>query len=152
MNRRIYAKIFILLAGFIAFFCIIITSCPWYTPCHTFLDDKVFGDFRYREQNGTITIVRYSGEGGMVIIPEEIDGMPVTSIGDFAFHANELTGVVIPNSVISIGDVAFTNNKLTDVIIPDSVTSIGILAFGSNLLTNVVIPNGITGIGTWAFA
>ncbi|MDE6775588.1 MAG: leucine-rich repeat domain-containing protein, partial [Ruminococcus sp.] len=43
-----------------------------------------------------------------VVIPSEIDGLPVTGIGDYAFFdCSGLTSVTIPDSVISIGESAF---------------------------------------------
>src|SRR4051812_3239632 len=36
--------------------------------------------------NGQVTITEYTGSGGAVIIPSIINGLPVTSIGDFAFY------------------------------------------------------------------
>ena len=86
-----------------------------------------------------------------VVIPSEIQGYPVTSIGGSAFSNNSLTSVVIPNSVTSIGEDAFSNNSLTSVVIPNSVTSIGEFAFSNNSLTSVVIPNSVTSIGEFAF-
>src|ERR1700757_1480510 len=38
-------------------------------------------DFMYETNNGTITITRYTGSGGSVIIPATITGWPVTCIG-----------------------------------------------------------------------
>src|SRR6478609_7428726 len=50
--------------------------------------------FSYTVQNGTITITGYSGPGGAVGIPATIGGLPVTSIGIFAFFAiGSLTSV-----------------------------------------------------------
>ena len=46
---------------------------------------------------------------------------------------NQLTSVIIPNSVTSIGNYAFGHgNQLTSVVIPDSVISIGEGAFYGN--------------------
>ena len=68
---------------------------------------------------GTNTITGYKfldpDCGKNVVIPAEIDGKPVTSIGDYAFYDNQLTSVVIPGSVKSIGNYAFQENRLTDV-------------------------------------
>ena len=74
-----------------------------------------------------------------------------TIIGPRAFMDNQLTSVIIPNSVISIGDDAFSKNKLTSVTIPNSVTSIGDNAFSYNQLTSVTIPDSVTSIDRYAF-
>ena len=96
------------------------------------------------ETDGNGTITAYKGRNTVVVIPASIGGKPVTAIGDSVFEDNQLTGVVIPNSVISIGDYAFFGNKLTGVIIPNSVTSIGGDAFGNNQLTSVVIGANVS--------
>ena len=86
----------------------------------------VHAQFEYTADNGTITITGYTGPGGAVTIPDTIDGLPVTSIGEWAFSCcNGLTSVTIPNSVTSIGDAAFQYcTSLTSVTIPNSVTSV----------------------------
>jgi hypothetical protein len=114
----------------------------------------VQAQFNYTNTNGTITITGYTGPGGAVTIPSTINGLPVTSIGDWAFGGcNSLTSVTIPNSVTSIGDGAFFDcTSLTSVTIPDSVTSIGAGAFDSCYsLTSVTIPNSVASIGGGAF-
>ena len=45
----------------------------------------VQAQFNYTTNNGTITITGYTGPGGAVAIPDTINGLPVTSIGDYAF-------------------------------------------------------------------
>src|SRR6476469_1324131 len=52
--------------------------------------------FTFATNNGTITITAYTGFGGAVTIPETIDGLPVTGIGDSAFNlSTRLTQVTI---------------------------------------------------------
>ena len=66
-----------------------------------------------------------------------------TSIGDYAFYnCNNLTEIVIPDSVTSIEGRAFYNcSGLTEIVIPDSVTSIGNYAFtGCENLTEITLP------------
>ncbi|HZQ48594.1 MAG TPA: hypothetical protein VFC07_16370, partial [Verrucomicrobiae bacterium] len=41
--------------------------------------------FTLETNNGAITISAYSGKGGVVVIPDSINGLPVTSIGDSTF-------------------------------------------------------------------
>ena len=100
-----------------------------------------------------VTTNSYSGD---IIIPEvvEYEGLEyhVTSIGDDAFREQEITSVIIPNSVISIGEEAFAYNYyLASITIGTGVTSIGIRAFGYNALTSVVIPESVVSIGRYAF-
>ena len=90
---------------------------------------------------GTLTITSYDTSGGLaIIIPSEINGIPVTAIATDAFKNKGLTSVEIPNSVTSIGPSAFLSNKLTSVEIPNSVTSIGNSAFYNNPLTSARVP------------
>ena len=73
----------------------------------------------------------------------------MTTIGDGAFLDNQLTSVVIPDSVTTIGHRAFEGNQLTSVVIPDSVIAISWSAFEDNQLTEVnFLGNRPTGIGT----
>jgi hypothetical protein len=58
-------------------------------------------------------VQRYNGKVKDLVIPGEIWGDPVTSIGKEAFKNTGLTSVVIPNSVTSIGDGAFSEQSDT---------------------------------------
>jgi hypothetical protein len=113
------------------------------------------GDYTYTTNNGTITITRYMGPGGAVIIPSAINGYPVTSIGSTMFFSSHSSpsSVTIPNSVTGIEPFAFLGcESLTNITIPNSVTIIGSHAFAHCTgLTNVTIPKSVTNIGAAAF-
>ena len=117
----------------------------------------VQAQFTYTTNKRTITITGYTGSGGAVTIPGTINGLPVTSIGNYAFARHPtLTSVTIPDSVTNIGDYAFTAvdsySSLTKVTIGNSVTSIGNGAFlFCTSLTSVTIPGSVTSIGDRAF-
>ncbi len=89
-----------------------------------------------------------------IVIASEIQGLPVTTITASAFSLDEITSVVIPDSVTTIGGRAFKNcENLTDVTIPDSVTTIGNNAFGyCSSLEEIVIPDSVTSFGTMMFS
>lgn len=96
--------------------------------------------FRYEVSNdNSITITGYNGPGGDVVIPSEINGIPVRSVGHRAFmesprnHDRMLTSVRFPEGITSVGREAFRDNRrLRDVYIPASLTNITRPAFSRN--------------------
>ena len=112
-------------------------------------------DLTYTTTNGEVTITDCNTAAtGELVIPNTIDGNPVTGIGGYAFqNCSDLTSITMPDSVTSIGEVAFYNcSSLTSITIPDSITSIGYAAFQScTSLTSITIGNGVTSIKTGTF-
>ena len=131
--------------------------------------------FTFDASTGIIT--GYTGTESDIVIPYEIDGVSVVNIGENAFFdKQQITSVVMPNSITSIGKYAFlacsnlvsltlsnklinisdsafeTCMKLKEIIIPDSVTSIGNRAFEMcQGLSSVVLSKSLTYIGATAF-
>ena len=90
-----------------------------------------------------------------IIIPETIQGLPVTSIGAWAFgYQSYLKSVIIPKSVVTIGNGAFANCfSLTSIIIPESVKNIENSVFQEcSSLKSITIPDSITNIGIGVFS
>jgi BspA type Leucine rich repeat region (6 copies)/Concanavalin A-like lectin/glucanases superfamily len=115
---------------------------------------QVSSEFSFTTNGASITITGYNGSGGAVIIPGMINGLPVTSIGDYAFtNVASLTSITIPDSMISIGTFAFNScSGLTNVWIGTNVTSLGLAAFGGcSQLISVTIPDSVTNLGLAAF-
>ncbi|MGO8696525.1 MAG: leucine-rich repeat protein [Limisphaerales bacterium] len=114
----------------------------------------------------TIAISGYSGPGGAVIIPTNINGLLVTGIGDYAFeNLTNLTSVTIDDSITNIGEVAIVGcSSLTAITVDPGnpvYNSVDGVLFDKNLTTLIqypgglggsyAIPGGITRIGNYAF-
>ena len=69
------------------------------------------GDFTYWVTGaGNAVISQYHGKTANLVVPSEIDGYPVTEIGNWVFgDCKTLVSVEIPDSVVKIADYAFTH-------------------------------------------
>ncbi|WP_461545560.1 leucine-rich repeat protein [Senegalimassilia anaerobia] len=122
------------------------------------------------DEDGNVTITGTTDETTErgIVIPESIDGHPVTAIAAYAFSGKTpqsgydlsdrtdlwLTSIYIPNSVKSIGGFAFENNKnLESVHLPENGCTIGhrdrygdaydSIFNGCISLKTITIPNGL---------
>ena len=97
---------------------------------------KLSGPFSIEKlTDTTCEITRYDGVEGDLVIPEKINGLTVTSIGQRCFYRTgvQITSVRIPDTVTNIGKFAFAGcSQLTSITIPASVTSIGSGIFWSD--------------------
>jgi hypothetical protein len=111
------------------------------------------GQLAFSINNGAATLIGSTGPVENLIIPSQINNVPVTAIGDQSFYSSSVTNVTIPDSVTSIGESAFNDcTSLASVTIPDSVTSIGGNSFYASSLTSIEIPDGVSIIGSESFA
>lgn len=79
-------------------------------------------DFAYTAADGEVTITEYIGESEHVLIPDTIDGLPVTALGHRAFYEKTVTTVVAPDSVTEIGAACFSgDNYLVSLKLPDGL-------------------------------
>jgi len=86
---------------------------------------------RFKYAMGQIQgIARWGGMADLVI-PSNIWGDPVTSIGNGAFNGSRLNSVTIPSSVETIGSEAFWNTGLTSITIGANV-NMSYNSFGGN--------------------
>ena len=77
-------------------------------------DDQAFIYKRTESGIDYSTIVSYGGANKNVVIPTIKNGVSLKTITGYAFHASQLTSVVIPDSVTLIEPGAFNNNLLPD--------------------------------------
>lgn len=145
--------------------------------CSVTVYPKPPAEFTYEHNLVGITITGYTGSAAEVTVPGEIEGKPVTRIGDNAFSEKTgITRVVLPGSIRSIEFKAFSGcsslvsinlpeglltlvgrafwgcGQLSGITLPQSLTSIdwGVFEHCSSL-TNLKIPDGVTKIGPRAF-
>ncbi|MBR7099295.1 MAG: leucine-rich repeat domain-containing protein [Clostridia bacterium] len=91
-----------------------------------------------------------------LIIPAEVNGIPVKVIGNHAFkNCRDIHTLTLPNSIVSIGDNAFSSCAFETVEIPASVEKINQSAFyGCKKLVSVTFAQGssLSYIGPHAFS
>ena len=91
--------------------------------------------WRYeKSKDGGLTLLGYKGEDSQILVPNAIGKNPVTAIGPYAFS---------PNAKPLLGlDRYFRSNQLTSVVLPETVTEIGEGAFEDcAVLTSVHLPS-----------
>ncbi len=72
--------------------------------------------FIYTASNGQVTILGATVEDENVIIPAELEGLPVTVIGNGAFSNRKMRTITIPESVTAIADGVFCEcDELTEI-------------------------------------
>lgn len=112
--------------------------------------------YKYKIENGEVTITDCDLDiAGEVIIPDTIEGYPVTAIGENAFaNCSRITSIVIPDCVKNIEEFAFSScNGLVNATIGAGVTTLGQNIFWScQKLENVVIKEGVKYISREMFS
>ncbi len=94
-----------------------------------------YNDLTYIISDGEITINDCNENAvGVMVVPDQIDGYPVTAIGREAFYyCSRLTEIHLPESIKSIGSGAFHYcSSLQKINLPKNATDIGGSLFGEN--------------------
>jgi hypothetical protein len=108
--------------------------------------------FTFTTNANEITITGYNIDGGAdVIIPDYINGWPVTTIGANTFRESGVTSIGGAGNVVTVGAFAFDScASLASVLLPQART-VGFSAFGSCVsLASVLLPQAQT-VGDAAF-
>lgn len=114
-------------------------------------EDNLF----YSISNGSITIDGCKQGVTELVIPDEIDGYTVTSIGAKAFKGNtDLVSIVLPDTIDRIEMYAFYEcTSLKNIVMPQEMSYIGYQAFrGCSALERISIPEGIEFLDEVMFA
>lgn len=121
--------------------------------------------FTYDISSGIARITGYTGSTEQVLIPDQIDGYIVTSIGKDAFTGNDIREIVIPASVTSIASGAFDCTNLETITLRSdkffSVHEDGVLYLKSGrqliyapqgrMYSEYTVPETVTNIRNYAF-
>ncbi len=97
-------------------------------------------------------IMRYIGSDVDIIIPEEIDGVKINKIGDFAFESKNIQNVKIHDAIEELGFGSFSYNTIKSIEIPNSIKKIEGGTFTSNKIDKLVIPKNVEYVGYLAFS
>lgn len=135
-------------------------------------------NFTFTVENDEVTITGYNGTSdGVLTVPDEIDGLPVTVIAENAFrNQKNITEFILPDGLKAIGQYAFREcaqlekveipsgvktiergtfdscEALKEVILPDKLITIGEQAFECcRSLESITIPNSVTTVKMYAF-
>ena len=104
-------------------------------------------------QNGSASLISYTGEATEVIVPSTVNGYPVVEIHG-AFKANQnIVSVTLPEGLRKIGSDTFRNcYNLETINFPEGIVLIGDYAFyGCNNLKDSAFPSTLQTLGTYAF-
>jgi hypothetical protein len=122
----------------------------------TDLNNDIVPEFEYIEitcgyttdyERKGIVITQYNGENTKVVVPDEIDGLPVLVIDEKLFQDRvDITSIELPESVTSIMWGAFYNcTGLSNIKLPTNLRHISGSAFyGCVSLTSITIPDSVT--------
>lgn len=108
----------------------------------------------YTKYDDHVEITDFDGSVTDLEIPAEIEGLPVTIIGESAFEsASALETVIVPEGVTTIGISAFYRcTSLKSISLPSTLKAIKFNAFASCIsLEKIEIPEGTTTIADQAF-
>ncbi|MCR4647220.1 MAG: leucine-rich repeat protein [Oscillospiraceae bacterium] len=121
------------------------------------LETQLFEGMKYiiTDENEVILCGYTDDIAEKLVIPEEIDGKPVTGFSQMAFYnCAKLKEVTIPATVTSFGMQTFLScENLEKVSLPEGLTSIYEAAFAQcTSLKSVTLPSTLTELGNLVFS
>lgn len=75
------------------------------------MEEQIWGQnlFCYKVEKEQVTITKWLAEEREVVIPEAVEGYPVTALGDYALARGPYEQIFLPDSLVKIGRYAFYN-------------------------------------------
>lgn len=110
--------------------------------------------FEKNETGLTLTKAKYVGSRcSKVVIPDAVDGVPVTAIGDEVFKEKDIQYVYFGENITEVGESAFEGCRvLYMAVLNDKLKTVGNSAFsGCVNMKEVIVGDNIEAIGEKAF-
>ena len=85
--------------------------------------------FRWTDYGSGVAVTGYSGSGGTLVIPGELDGRPVLDIGRDACAGAACTTLILPPGLGRVEEGAFRDSGVETVVLFDDIDSITDYAF-----------------------
>ena len=120
--------------------------------------EKIFNKdgFEYLKNDDSIRILSYNGGNEKVVIPDHIDGLPVTDIQSYVFNNKDcpVKSLTIPGTIKNLPSyLCEMSDSLEEVIILPGVESLGAFSFSNcPLLKKVELPEGLLDLGDGQFS
>ncbi len=116
--------------------------------------EKVEGSKTDWEIEGN-AVVKYLGSSENIVVPNYVDGVKITEIGEKIFYNSEKTGTLtISEGIKVIGEMAFAGcNFSGELILPNTVKEIKDYAFSrcSKFSGNLILPDSVEELGEYSF-
>lgn len=97
-----------------------------------------------------IRITAYNGfDSERIIVPKEINGLPVISIGPKAFENASISELILPSSIVAICNSAFKGcKKLNKIDLPNHLIYLGRYAFAYSGISSLTFPDSLSVINS----
>src|SRR5690554_1115063 len=112
-------------------------------------------DFKCMEGKEGLVLLNYLGSDEVVVLPETINGRPITNISKYIFaNRDDIKAIRLSDSVTEISEMVFTNNEGIELFASGSgLEIIGKAAFqGCRSLKEVRLNEGLKSIDISAFS
>lgn len=114
----------------------------------------------YQIQDHEVEVLRCYGNDPRIILPESIEGMPVTKVAAYAFsdrgsQETEEAGLIYESkehAMFAAQDQLLAGMNVEEIVLPDTVREIGnYIFYGCKRLSKLEFSNGMMQVGSGAF-
>ncbi len=105
--------------------------------------EETVSEFEYSVRSGEVIITKYTGNSSSVVIPEEIDDMPVVSIARWALEDSGIEDLTLPETMTELPVLKGTD-EIKKITLPSGVSDVTDFLRGFRNLEEVDIHNSDT--------